>query len=118
MEIPKRFKLFGQVINVTHSKTLIHRDDACGLCSYRDNLIILQAASDDNPLPASQIEQSFCHELMHRLFNDGGYADDRNNEDKVDMMGKLLHQFLTTAEYTDKPTSNLVTPRKESTGAR
>jgi hypothetical protein len=99
MQIPKRFKLFGQTIEVKESHSLWHGMNYVGLADYRNNSITLQVHSDAVSVPAEQIEQTFCHELFHHLFDKGGYADDRGNEDKVDMLASLLHQALTTMEY-------------------
>lgn len=99
MKIPKRFMLYGQSVEVGYDPALLHKDDARGLAIYRDNKIVLQSSSESNPIPQGQIEQAFCHELMHFLFNAAGYSEDRADEAKVDRLGHLLHQALETAIY-------------------
>jgi hypothetical protein len=99
MQIPKRFKLFGQTIEVKEDPNLWHDQNYVGLADYRNNRITLQSTTEGCSCPVEQIEQTFCHELLHHLFDKGGYADDRGNEDKVDMLASLLHQALTTMEY-------------------
>lgn len=99
MRIPKRFKLYAQTIEVEYDEKLLHRDDARGMAFYRDCKIKLQPACDANPIPQGQIEQTFCHELLHFLFNAAGYTEDRADEEKVDRLAHLLHQALETCEY-------------------
>ena len=98
-QIPKRFKLYGSTISVVFNPTLLHTDDARGVAVYRDHKIILQPVGEQNPLPATQVEQSFCHELVHFLFHAAGYPEDRADETKVERVSQLFHQALTTMEY-------------------
>jgi hypothetical protein len=99
MQIPKRFMLFGQTIHVEFDPELLHRDDARGMASYRNNKILLQPSGEHNPVPPPCVEQVFCHELMHYLFHAAGYPEDRSDETKVDRLSNLLHQALTSMEY-------------------
>jgi hypothetical protein len=99
MQIPKRFKLYGQTINVGWDAKLLHSDDARGMAQYRDNKITLQSSGEHNPHPDTHTEQAFCHELTHYLFHLAGYPEDRADEIKVDRIAQLLHQALTTMEY-------------------
>ena len=103
MKIPKRFKLFGQSIEVEFDPTLNSERDWNGAASYRTNKIQLQPHSIQTPRNDSQIGQTFCHELVHHLL----YAANAKEGEKwlhsdevlVDLLGSLLHQALTTAEY-------------------
>lgn len=106
MNIPKRFQLYGQTIEVVEKPDLLHTDDCRGMAKYRDSRIELQSSSKDNPMPAAQVEQVFCHELVHFLFHMAGYTDDRGDEVKVERISNLLHQALSTAEY-DTPERTL-----------
>jgi hypothetical protein len=99
VKIPKRFKLYGQTIEVEWDTKLLHEDDARGMAVYRDSKIKLQSPSDSNPLPVPLVEQAFCHELVHFIFHAAGYPDDRSDEVKVERMSQLLHQALTTMEH-------------------
>jgi len=99
MKIPKRFQMHGQVIEVQFNEKLNYRDDNRGLASFRRNVIELQPTSDSTPMPQTHIEQTFCHELIHYLFHHAGMAEDRDNEQKVDLLASILHQAFTTMEY-------------------
>ena len=99
MRIPKRFKLYGQTVDVELDPLLSSRDDVRGWAVYRESKIRLQTQGENNGFPASHIEQTFCHELVHYLFHCAGYPKDRMDETKVERVANLLHQALTTMEY-------------------
>jgi hypothetical protein len=99
MRIPKRFQLYGQTIEVVMDPTIGYNDDRGGAADYRNNTIHLQSPGEQTPLPQAHVEQIFCHELVHYLFDMAGYPDDRKDEIKVERISNLLHQALTTAEY-------------------
>ena len=103
MEIPKRFKLFGQTIEVVFDPTLTHEKDWNGAASYRNGAIKLQPNSEHTPRKQDHIEQTFCHELTHYLlYAANAKAGDKylhQDEDLVEIVGCLLHQALTTMEH-------------------
>ena len=99
MQIPKRFKLLGQTIEVVENPSLGVTDDARGMAHYRMSKIEIQPNGENNPFPDSHIGHTFCHELTHFLFHLAGYPEDRSDEIKVDRIAGLLHQALTTMEY-------------------
>lgn len=105
VKIPKRFKLFGQTIDVEFDPMLNSDKDWNGEASYRTSKIVLQPDSPQTPRNSAQIGQTFCHELIHHIL----YAANAKKEDKwlhqdevlVDLMGSLLHQALTTFSFDD-----------------
>jgi len=106
MKIPKRFKLLGHTIEVTENPALMNDRNWNGAARYDDCKIELLPISDATPRHITSYEQTFCHELMHYLLWAGGGAVNHelkdhihHNEEFVDLMGGLLHQVLTTAEY-------------------
>lgn len=98
MQIPKRFKLYAQEIEVEIVKDLFDKQDDCGLADYRQNKIQLQCIATQ-PRPTTQQEQWFCHELVHFILYHAGYDKLRKDEDLVERVSLLLHQALSTAEY-------------------
>jgi hypothetical protein len=104
MQIPKRFKLFGNTIEVLRKNAdATEARDRVGFASYRLNEIHISPSTENMPLKQDQVEQAFCHELTHFLFFN---ADLKNgdesltrDEEAVDRVSKLLHQALTTMEY-------------------
>jgi predicted SprT family Zn-dependent metalloprotease len=103
MKIPKRFKLMGRTIEVEYDNQLLYDDDRQGSAQYRFNKIVLQPRNDAQPMP--NLEQTFCHELIHWIlyFSGAAYKGDRDHmhqeEGLVDVMACLMHQALTTMEY-------------------
>ena len=103
MKIPKRFKLFGQTIEVKFDPDLLDQHDWQGAASYRRGEIRLLPYSECTPRKQEQIEATFCHELTHFLL----YAANIKIDDKwlhqdevvTELIGSLLHQALTTMEY-------------------
>ena len=103
MKIPKRFKLFGQTINVVFNEKLFHNDDVVGWAKYRQNEIELQPLTDDSGMTREMLDHAFCHELTHFLLYYGREGNEaqplHKNEDLVDRISGLLHQVMTTMEY-------------------
>jgi len=99
MKIPIKFKLHGEDIQVILDSKLAYDTDNRGEAKFRLSTILLAPSTEDNPRPQSQVEQTFCHELMHYLFYHGGFSEDMEDENKVELLGRLLHQALITMEY-------------------
>jgi hypothetical protein len=106
IKIPKSFYLFGEKIQVTFSETYFGSENPMGLgfCSYRENKIYLRPSSESWPLSQDQIEQTFCHELMHMIIvhSQDTLKDHENlhdNEGFINISASLLHQALATMEY-------------------
>jgi cell fate (sporulation/competence/biofilm development) regulator YlbF (YheA/YmcA/DUF963 family) len=105
MQIPKRFRLMGQIIEVTSDQNdFIEEAEATGLACYRESEIKL------NPALMSyrkqyQREQIFLHELVHFItyYAQESVSGKKNflhqEEGFVDTFAHLLHQALTTMEY-------------------
>jgi predicted SprT family Zn-dependent metalloprotease len=96
MRIPARFKLHAQQIEVAYDSNVDFRNDNRGEAQYRINRIALAPSSSSHPRPQTQIEQTFCHELIHYISHHAGVE---LSERDTDIMGNLLHQALTTMEY-------------------
>ena len=103
MQIPKRFKLHGQTIEVKEDPNLLDSHDWNGAASYRRGEISILPSSPTSPRKPGQIEQTFCHELVHHLFYAANAKAGDNwlhkDEEMVDLIASLLHQAITTAEY-------------------
>lgn len=98
MNIPKRFHLHGQKIEVEFDSSIDFKNDNRGEAQFRSNRIAIAPSTEQTPRPVSHVEQTFCHELMHYLAYHAGIE---LNERETDLMGNLLHQALTSAEYCD-----------------
>lgn len=96
IRIPKHFTLHGQRVDVVFDPSVDFRNDNRGEAQFRVNRIALAPSSETHPRPVTQVEQTFCHELMHYISHHAGV--DLGERD-VDLMGHLLHQALVTAEY-------------------
>jgi hypothetical protein len=107
MRIPRRFKLFGQTIEVVRKiKDPTEKRDCIAFASYRCNQIQIRQATEDYPLTDEQIEHAFCHELIHYLLYHSAEQQGEKwlhqDERLVDCMAGLLHQALTTMEYAEE----------------
>ncbi len=101
MKIPKRFKLFGQTIEVEIQEHLNDKTDCRGQTRYRENKIFLQRI--DNKYysrPDTSIEQTFCHELVHWILQ---LMHNKLDEDEafIEVFSSLIHQAMATAEYEE-----------------
>lgn len=105
MKIPKKFKLFGLDISVEYDDELFHKEGCFGIADYRYSKIILQPINLGNKMTDKKVQYNFLHELVHFVLyygNGGNTTFDKppfQNEDLVDIISGLFHQFLDTAEY-------------------
>jgi len=100
MKIPSSFQLMGQTITVEFDPNLIFEDDARGIAKFRQNKIIL-VSKDNEKRPATQIEQAFCHELVHWILEKMNEMKLCDDEKFVEVFGSLLHQALSTGTFKD-----------------
>ena len=96
--IPRSFKLFGRTMKVRYDPALIHYDNVKGQARMRDGEIRLQSDSAGTPQSRTQVEQTFCHELVHCILNVLAEKDLCADEPFVERFGCALHQALTTSE--------------------
>ena len=105
MKIPVEYQQFGQTIKVVFKDDLIAREDAEGLCVYKNNIITLQNLKVLNR-PASQLEQTFIHEVLHHALELLGYEKEGKDEQFIDRLAGLLHQMVVTSKYYDHSNDN------------
>ena len=99
----------GATIEVVDNPKLMNDRNWNGAACYDDHRIELLPITETTPRHPVNKEQSFCHELMHFLLHSGGgpvnhLMGDKyihQNDEFVDLMGNLLHQALSTAEYEE-----------------
>jgi len=99
MDIPNRFKLGGQTIEVSFDPMLVTKEDNLGHACYRTNELVLQPHTEAVPRTTEQIDQVFFHEITHFILNKMGEDELAANEKFVDLFGTFLHQMIQTAEY-------------------
>lgn len=83
MKIPKSFTLAGIRWTVEETEAM----DEMGHCSAETATIRLRKGLSPQVKAAT-----FCHEFVHAVLYTRG--KDEHNEEDVDAMGNLLHQFL------------------------
>jgi len=98
--IPKKIKIGGQTFKVIVKKT-IEREDAIGEFRSLMNEIHVQTHIEGKKIPVSQVQQTFCHEFIHCLFDACRQEDLNRNEELVDLMGDFLHQALGDRIFSD-----------------
>lgn len=96
MQIPKRFTLHGQQIEVVYDSNVSFRNDNRGEAQFRVNRIALAPSTETEPRPDTHTGQTFCHELLHFIAHHAGVEI---SERDTDLMGHLLHQYFLTSEY-------------------
>ena len=95
LNIPEHFELLGSTISVEFDPKLIHKHDAKGRASFRENKIYLMPDTPDYPMAQDKIGDAFCHEVIHFIDTKIG---DILTEEQVEMFGAALHQVLVTFE--------------------
>ena len=96
MKIPKRFKLFGETINLMFDEKLEEKTDAVGQAHYRYNEIKLNY---NDKRPREYIEVTLWHEIILFILDRINEKELRENEQFVNMISQLIHQAITTMEY-------------------
>ncbi len=92
--IPKQFYIFGQLIKVFYKRTLHITKNAIGIYNPSKNTIELQQSTKKYEINNSNIEQSFCHELVHAWLDKINRQELYKDEILVDNLGSCLHQFI------------------------
>ena len=98
MKIPKKFKLAGQTITVELRDDLIQEENMQGEAHYRFNRIRLQKDNKGEKRIIEQIEESFCHELVHWILK--VMEEEKLNDDEkfISVFARFLHQALNSFE--------------------
>lgn len=95
--IPQQFRLAGKTWHVRElSDKDIERhpdggEDVFGLCLNGHSEILIRAG-----LPQQEREHTFLHELVHAMLYTLGWGRLNADEDRVDALAGMLHQFLQT----------------------
>jgi|2_EtaG_2_1085320.scaffolds.fasta_scaffold00581_6 hypothetical protein len=98
MNIPKKLHLLGHEITVEYCNSLLHEEDKQGQARFRENKILILPSTPDYPRIRSDIEVTFCHELIHWVLMFLGRDDLNSDELFVSQFSQLLHQALKTSE--------------------
>ena len=97
MRIPKHFSLMGYTVEVQYSDTLVDTEDRVGSALYRQSKIVLQSNCLGVSRSKQQIEQTYCHELVHFILRSMHALKECDNEGFVECFSGFLHQFMSTA---------------------
>lgn len=99
MKLPKSFKLFASEYKVVIDNKEVNAADSLGLLSIDNKKLSLATKQDGEDLPYDTILDTFYHEIMHAMFFAINERDLAKNEKIVDILGKLLRQFLETVKF-------------------
>ena len=100
-KIPKRFMSHGLFVDVVYRDNLAYERQRVGEMHLRKNEIHLQSSNDGIPRKQEQIEETFCHELMHHMFDKIGRSELSDDEVLVENCGSLLYQIFRTMEFEE-----------------
>jgi hypothetical protein len=119
LRIPTSFLLHGQRINVVHVDHIGSENGTLGEARIAKNEIAIQSNANGFSRIPSQIEQTLLHEIVHFILTHLGQDVLCGDEQFVDGFSHLLHQALTTMEYSPnkkkKRTPKKVTEKVEVT---
>jgi len=96
-DIPDSFQSLGRTIRTEYAPALLDASGAEGEWLDTLNQIRIRKAGKDHR--HSFLEHTYLHEVVHVFFDMAGRPELSKDETLVDVMGGLLHQFLTTLEY-------------------
>lgn len=90
--VPLEFKLLNRSYSVEHMSEELHRGAEAYGMHWQDKARIEVYVGG----PDEHCEHTFYHELFHALFEAAGKPDLSKDEELVDVLGGLLHQYMTT----------------------
>ena len=93
----KKFSLGGHDFKVVYVKSLFgEQGELFGRANAKTNLVEIATHMQGERLAEDVIQHTLCHELSH-LFMILMYEQELNaNEQFIDQLGLLLHQFMKT----------------------
>lgn len=93
MRLPTSFQLINRKFSVeAMDADVANIAEVKGTCNSGEGRILVNLDNDNR----EDVEHTFYHELFHALFDSAGRPDLSKDEDLVDLMGALLHQYLQT----------------------
>lgn len=97
--IPTRFNLLASTFTITidNDKVDSINRDALGIISPTHRQIYLKDKTDGENLPIDTILDTYYHEVTHAILNEMGEEELKENEKFVDLLGKLIRQFIETS---------------------
>lgn len=93
--IPREFQLAGKVWTVEEvapevlAKYADEDETIFGVCLFYESRILIQ-----HGLSPQEKAHTFLHELMHAMLSTLGWRKLNEDEDRVDALAGVLHQFL------------------------
>ena len=99
MKIPKSFKLFGTIINVSFDNKNMNDRELYGESRFSESKIILSETHGVNKLSEDLLIDTFYHEKVHMILNFMQEDKLSSNEKFVDIFAKLLRQSIESEEY-------------------
>lgn len=92
--IPTEFWSMGRRYETEIRGNLLEEQDCIGRHLATKCLILLEPPGEN--IPKDAVEETFYHELMHAMFTGIGRSDLAEDEQLVEMMGRILYQFEVT----------------------
>lgn len=103
MRIPSQFQIINRWYSVVDQTPSSHtKDDPCfGECDSNIGRIYLNGPEIPDRI---SLEQTFLHELIHACLDAIGKSKLSKDEDFVDALAAVLHQYMITnvGEFDDK----------------
>ena len=96
--IPRSFQLLGRTYTVRVDPTVMQKS-RWGEISFREGIITLYPEGSDISVNREMVENTFYHELINAILTACGREDLSSDENLVEILGGLLHQFEKTATY-------------------
>lgn len=92
MKIPYEFQLLNRHFTVAWMEDDTHViAQAKGAASMEQGRVLLYPS-----VHREDLEHTFLHELVHMIMESAGYPEFSKNEEFVDLISGLLHQYLQT----------------------
>jgi len=101
--IPKSFQVLGHKYRISYKNDLGYNDGCLGRINFSTKDIHLQPFKDSYPVAPTEVEQTYCHELVHLILKES-HEDCydpplHSREALVDRIASVLHQILKTSKY-------------------
>jgi len=93
--VPKTFNIFGSQYTVECRDQFTAMQEE-GTFFPKQKRILLRVSPTEDQVPDAEIEQTFCHELVHAILDAIQEGELYNNEKFTELFGLALHQVLTS----------------------
>ncbi len=109
MDIKDKFTVFGTEYTIVETETPTPLDNGASqyaVCKSQEYTVELTRTTvEGKQIPTSEREKMLVHEIVHAILNEGGYADESNDEPMVDWLARNVYDILIVQDVLNRQCS-------------